>query len=351
MAAAEELVQHPSGPLGVAPTLEILDGGLLLPQNALASLVVLRETFSDDGNRVTTTGLLPVDDYSHVVRVTSSDRSQLSNGVIGRLNLMLPGWTQYIDGKGAATNLHDAVAQKTPDAITLSIATDGVNKHGDPLPTSKALDRSFETMADARLKIAHLFAEGREVDIFGTSMGTILAYLMAMQNMRTPEEQRLNIRRLNLISPGLLATEVAEHERFRDPLDNTVGKITTALSFFGHMAVDGGREAIRHPNEAADTLIGGLDFLGVLARDPRKALAIAGNFAEMLPGTPYELIKEVTGAHDVRVVAGDKDTVRETAQYKALKKLHPQRIVHTEVPGRGHALSIHPHSPLAHLGF
>lgn len=302
------------------------------------------------GSRIRMTGFIPVHGEHYLVRVSEPDPDQVEDPASVPINYIMPGWTEYIDAKGPAKDLHDEVADATPGSRTVSVANDGLSIHGQALPPQEALNRGFPHMADARLRIAAHYAGSGIVDVYGRSMGTILSVHMAKRNLDATPGHGLVIPRLNFISPGLVSTEVHESERFRkkDP-ETDLEKALLTAEFLGHMAADSSREALLHPGRALRAAMG-YSALGVaMARQPGKALAILGHYRQMTPGTPWEMVKAVSEAHDIHIRVGDKDTVRETEQYKKLQELYPDRVRLDIHEGKGHAMSMNPKSIVAAL--
>jgi pimeloyl-ACP methyl ester carboxylesterase len=115
------------------------------------------------------------------------------------------------------------------------------------------------------------------------------------------------------------------------------------------MSVDSIREGLRHPNEAAEAMLGLIAVGAAIAREPDKATAVFGNLLQLLEGTPWESIKTVAEHYPVTVIAGEKDPLREEAQLAALKAMYPHSFTYKIVRGKGHAMSLAAHKTAAAL--
>jgi pimeloyl-ACP methyl ester carboxylesterase len=221
--------------------------------------------------------------------------------------------------------------------------------HGYALAYRQAIERPFADMAQARQQIAKRLAGDAPIEIIGTSMGSVLALMTALHNINTDNQNKVNIVGLKFLSPGIIASQIPEHEAFRPSLDTTAGRIGTFVKFLGHMGVDSVREGIRHPAEALDAVLGFMAVSAAIAKEPDKATAVLGNLLQLMEGTPWESIKTVAEHYPITVITGSKDTLREEAQLKALKSMYPHSFNFKIVNGKGHAMSLAAHKSAAAL--
>jgi pimeloyl-ACP methyl ester carboxylesterase len=312
----------------------------------------VRETmFGDtpnDKDRVRRTGFIELDGHPHLIRVSEPHPGMASGLDVVKHRILLPGWTEAGDC-GTAKRLHDAIALANPDHRTITIATDGMSVHGHALEYRKAIVRPFGNMAAARQQIGKRLAGDAPVELIGTSMGSVLALMTALHNIKTAEPHQLNIVGLKFLSPGILASRVPKHEEFRPSLDSTVGRVGTFLKFLGHMSVDGPREGIKHPKEALHAVLGVLTVGAAICKEPDKGTAIFGNLLQLMEGTPWESIKTVAEHYPIHVITGSKDPLREVAQLETLQNLYPGKFTYKVVDGKGHSMTLAAHKTAAAL--
>lgn len=294
----------------------------------------------DEGARSRKLGLIEHEGYAHLVVVTKADPRHVKNPKKTPVRMHFPGWTEVVDG-GTGLDFHDALALHHPDETIVSVATDGVNLHGEALPVAEAVKRSFAQMAKARLLIAKYFAGNSGVKVDAISMGCIPAVLMAELNLLIPEDERINIEQMNFYSSGVVATGVHESETFRKQIESPVERIKYLGGFFLHVGADFTREAVRHPLHTAKAAKGYADLAVATVKEPRIGLAITGNFINMQPGVPFETLKHVAEHTKLRRYSGERDSLKEDEQWQRLKILFPQNVTAVEVPGKGHAMSVH----------
>lgn len=294
------------------------------------------------GTRLRKTGFMEVDGYRHLIRMSEPDAffTDDSESVVP-YHFHLPGLGEVADA-GAAMYLHDAIASAHPGQHTVSIATDGISIHGNSLPYNQAIRRQFTDMARDRQRIiSHLAGPEIPVTITGTSMGSILTVLTAWQNLQAQGSDSVNINKLHLLSPGVVACDVPTDEVFRETsLEETKARVLMFAKFLGHMGIDAVREGIRHPKEAAGALLGIAATATTCVTKSDKAAAMAGNVLQIMEGTPWQTLKEVAEHYPIYVSTGSRDTVRELEQWHALQKLYPQNVHLQVLPGKDHAMSL-----------
>jgi pimeloyl-ACP methyl ester carboxylesterase len=294
----------------------------------------------DSGPRMRRTGFIEVGGYPHLVRVSEPDGHDPDTPVVHNFHFLGLG---EVPERGMGKRVHDALASARPSERTVSIATDGVNMHGYALPRGGTRRRQFADMASDRQRImASLAGTESPVDVTGVSMGSILAVLTAHQNMHTPEGQQMNVRRLNLLSPGVFTSDVPKEETFRphslEPIHN---RVLTFAAFLGHLSIDAVREGFHHPDARAESLRGALAMLEACTLRSGRAAAVGGNVLQIMTGIPWGVLKEVAAEYPMHVLTGSKDTARETEQWNALQRFYPNNV-HLEVlSGRGHTMILH----------
>ena len=259
-------------------------------------------------------GFIGVAGRTHFVRITEASRP--APGVDDHTMFMLPGWTEMVE-RGTGANLHDAVAERFPASRILSIATDGVGMHCQPLSWDESMHLSFSTQGSDRLEIAAVVAAEGPTTLAPVSMGTVIGLETALLNL---SKQRLQLE------------HIINHSHAQVSLAHV--PIDMVLRFPLHMAFDGVREGIQHPKEAADAILG---FLAIVAT---HAPAYAGNLRNLLRGTDIRNVFRVAQDVPTTFIFGTKDPLKQEKQLRRLERALPGQVRLMPIPGKGHAVSL-----------
>ena len=242
---------------------------------------------------------------------------------------------------GSALLQHMAYAAKNPGRRIVTLDTPGVSIGGDTLGLWEGLVRTNEETAKEDLAFMRKITDG-EIHLNGTSLGSVVATLIAAENQSANRFKQLPITKLNLLSPAIGGRNIPESERgeLNDASDaKYIDGLTT--SFFKHMPDDVVRMFKRQPERVAECA----SVLITYGLEPHKALhrftAILGNLREVQKGIEWGTLVDVVGGHTVHVLGGELDPLMQAAlpQWLALNKLFPRTQVRV-MENIGHAMTI-----------
>jgi pimeloyl-ACP methyl ester carboxylesterase len=263
------------------------------------------------GESVTAT--IDIAERRHLVHVTEARRADPSGE--SHTVLMLPGFTETVE-RGSGRNLHDAVSNHYPYSRVLSIATDGVGLPCRRLGWQEGLSLNFDTMADDRLQIAEQLSADGPVTMVNVSMGSVIGLKLALQNLR---EQRLQLE------------HIINHSHAQVPLGHIPRDMIAR--FLPHIAVDGLREAIRHPAPFVEHALGSLALLA-------QAPSYLGNIKNLLGGSNPADMYAVAEQVPTTYISGEHDPLAQTELLMRLQQALPGQVNIVQLPGRGHASSL-----------
>lgn len=246
-----------------------------------------------------------------------------------------PGLYETVDG-GQAKQFHDAVADANPGASVLSIASPGVSRHG-PAIAPGAPRPTFGELAPGRQRLITQLAGNSAVHMVGVSMGGIPTILTAAANDRANRAGRpsYDIQDITLVSPGVFACEVPDEERYQDhSFVSPEAKKAKALEFAWHILGDAAVSTMIHPRQALRMFRDVGQVASVLGTDRAKLASVIDTYHQILQGVEWATIKDVVDAYGVEVIAGNRDPLREEAQWRAAgANLHV-------VAGQGHLMQL-----------
>jgi len=282
-----------------------------------------------------------IGDQMRPIMITEPNPDHINDMSSVITEVMHMGWTEL--DEGTHRKLHEAMAKMHPDRRVLSFMTPGISKHGPVLKPLEGFTRLLKTTAEEYLEVLPQFTYDGSIHLNGTSLGSIIAFLAAAENMSRNPFKQLNITRLKLISPAIGARDVNRDEKFSefDASDSDyIWRVT--LRFFGHMAIDAPKMALRNPEIAGECASVGLIYATQINKHLPRALTLMGNLRDAQKGIDYQLIKDIVGYYDsVDILAGQNDPlfVEQKPQFNKVSEF-ARKLQIRELAGYGHSLSL-----------
>jgi pimeloyl-ACP methyl ester carboxylesterase len=240
--------------------------------------------------------------------------TRIDNPGAERALILLPGLGESIfSGVGGA--FHEGMAAALPHHETISIATDGVDRHYPAVKHASA----FTMATRRRTFLQERFGGETPLTLVGTSLGTIVANQLLVMETAHPT---LNIEKVVYYAPALLPNS-------RAPRDMLI-----------RFPVDGLRDIITD-RQLGVGIRTAAHFIELATRNPKELPGICIQAVGVLEGTREHEIQRVAShfRDKMHIVSGTKDTVAALKMWQELKKKYPGLTVEG-VPGKGHTMTL-----------
>jgi pimeloyl-ACP methyl ester carboxylesterase len=229
--------------------------------------------------------------------------------------------------------------------------TPGISSHGPVLNPLEGLTRLLDTTAEEYLQALPNLTHDGIINIYGTSLGSVISFHLAALNLARNNYQKLNIGVIKLASPAAGARDVHENEKFNiDDASNQKYIRDVRNRFFLHMPQDAARMALRHPEKAGECMSVALIYSMDIGKHIPRLFTLVGNLKSAQQGIDWETMKYVSRSHKLKVIGGEDDPLmkEQLPQYLKLKEL-TQNVDIKILRNYGHALTLDSESVVRHL--